>query len=64
MVPLPTGQWDNLWPAPQEAFPRRLRGARGLLRKRSKVGIRREPVGSGSRGARRTKTASSRGSMR
>lgn len=61
----PRGQPDSRgsWPAPQGEFPR-LPKARGLLRRRTKLVTRRGPVGSGSLGAPRIKTAFLKDSMR
>lgn len=61
----PRGQPDSRgsWLAPQGEFPR-LPKARDLLRRRTKLVTRRGPVGSGSLGALRIKTAFSKDSMR
>lgn len=61
----PRGWWASLglWPDPRGGCPKWPRD-RGQQKRRNKLVTRRGPVGSGSLGARRTKTASSRGCMR
>lgn len=61
----PRGWWASLglWPDPRGGCPKWPRD-RGQRKRRNKLVTRRGPVGSGSLGARRTKTASSRGCMR
>lgn len=59
------GQWGSQgpWQAPRGEYPSHL-GAKGLLRKRSRLVIRNEPVDNGSLGVQKTKTASLKVSMR